>query len=52
MGKKGTTVTREFIIIIAVMFIGRVGPLTLFIALPLGVRDVKYGYATENVAIG
>ena len=40
------------LLIIAVMFIGRVGPLTLFIALPLGVRDVKYGYATENVAIG
>ena len=40
------------LLIIVVMFIGRVGPLTLFIALPLGVRDVKYEYATENVAIG
>jgi trk system potassium uptake protein TrkH len=40
------------LLIIAVMFIGRVGPLTLFIALPLGARAVKYEYATENVAIG
>jgi len=40
------------LLIIAVMLIGRVGPLTLFIALPIGVRAVKYGYATENVAIG
>jgi len=40
------------LLIIAVMFIGRVGPLTLFIALPLGAQEVKYEYATENVAIG
>jgi len=35
-----------------VMFIGRVGPLTLFIALPLGVRKQQYTFPTETVAIG
>lgn len=40
------------LLIIAVMFIGRVGPLTLFIALPLGLRAPQYEYPTETVAIG
>jgi len=40
------------LVIIVVMFIGRVGPLTLFIALPAGFRQVKYEYPTESVAIG
>ncbi|MBN2582865.1 MAG: hypothetical protein JXL80_07320 [Planctomycetes bacterium] len=40
------------LLIIVVMFIGRIGPLTLFIALPLGAQEIKYEYATESVAIG
>lgn len=40
------------LLIMAVMFIGRVGPLTLFIALPLGVRTQQYTFPTETVAIG
>ena len=40
------------LLIVAVMFIGRVGPLTLFISLPAGVRQIKYEYPTESVAIG
>ncbi len=40
------------LVVVVVMFAGRVGPLTLFIALPLGGRGVDYEYATESVAIG
>jgi trk system potassium uptake protein TrkH len=40
------------LLIIAVMFVGRVGPLTLFIALPLGVRKHEFDYSTETVSIG
>lgn len=40
------------LLIMAVMFAGRIGPLTLFIALPLGVRKVEFDYPTETVAIG
>lgn len=52
-----TGVTRSLnlvgrLLIIVVMFVGRIGPLTLFIALPLGVRRMDYEYPTETVAIG
>lgn len=40
------------LLIVTVMFIGRVGPLTLFIVLPAGFRQPKYEYPTESVAIG
>jgi Trk-type K+ transport system membrane component len=33
------------------MFVGRVGPLTLFVAMHGRVRRLHYTYATENVAI-
>jgi len=40
------------LLIIGVMFVGRVGPLTLFIALPVGVKRLQFDYAAETVAIG
>ena len=34
------------------MFLGRVGPLTLIIALAGRMKDVRYDYPTERVALG
>lgn len=51
-GVTATLSTWNRIVIALVMFAGRVGPLTLFIALPLGSREVQYQYPTESVAIG
>ncbi len=39
-------------VIVAGMFIGRLGPLTLLIALTSGLRHVRYSYPQENVVIG
>jgi len=39
-------------VVIGAMFIGRVGPLTLLLALTSGLRRVEYAYPTENVIIG
>jgi len=39
-------------IVIAAMFIGRIGPLTLVAALTTGIRRVEYAYPTEDVTIG
>ncbi len=39
-------------IIMAGMFLGRVGPLTMLLALAARVRPVRYSYATEDVVIG
>ncbi len=39
------------ILIIVTMYIGRVGPLTLFVAMPASGARTRYLYATENVAI-
>jgi len=39
-------------VIIAAMFAGRVGPLTLAVALTSGLRPAKYAYPTESVLIG
>jgi trk system potassium uptake protein TrkH len=40
------------IVIIAGMFVGRVGPLTVLLALTSKVRPVDYAYPRENVVIG
>ena len=37
--------------VIATMFVGRVGPLTLFVAMQIRTRPQRLGYASENVAI-
>ncbi len=39
-------------VIIAAMFIGRVGPLTLLVALTSGLRPLRYNYPTEDVLLG
>jgi len=39
------------ILIVVTMFVGRVGPLTLFVAMHGRAQRVHYTYATENVAI-
>jgi len=39
-------------VIIAGMFVGRLGPLTLLVALTSRIRHVEYAYPTENVIIG
>jgi len=39
-------------VIVLVMFIGRIGPLTLLLALSVSGRPVHYEYAEEQVAIG
>ena len=38
-------------LIIVTMFVGRVGPLTLFVAMPVRSERSRFSYATENVAI-
>jgi trk system potassium uptake protein TrkH len=40
------------VVLIATMFIGRVGPLTLLVALARRARETKYEYPTERVALG
>jgi trk system potassium uptake protein TrkH len=40
------------IIIIGGMYLGRIGPLTLLLALTSGVRPVRYRYPREHVVIG
>ncbi len=52
-----TGVTRSLtlsgkLIIVAGMFIGRIGPLTLLLALTAGVKPARYSYPTEPVVIG
>jgi trk system potassium uptake protein TrkH len=44
--------TFEKFVIMAGMFIGRVGPLTLILALAARVKPVNYTYPSENVVIG
>jgi trk system potassium uptake protein TrkH len=39
------------ILIVVTMFVGRVGPLTLFVAMQGRLEQVRYAYASENVAI-
>jgi len=39
------------ILIVVTMFVGRVGPLTLFVAMQGRPEQVRYAYASENVAI-
>jgi trk system potassium uptake protein TrkH len=39
------------ILIVVTMFVGRVGPLTLFVAMHGRPEQVRYAYASENVAI-
>jgi len=39
------------ILILVTMFVGRVGPLTLFVAMHGRAQRLRYTYATENVAI-
>ncbi len=51
-GATGTLNLLGRLLIITVMFAGRVGPLTLFIALPLGTKRQEYAYAAETVALG
>ena len=40
------------ILIVLLMFIGRLGPLTLMVALTLRQRDVKFRYPVEEIRIG
>ena len=40
------------LVIVGGMFIGRLGPLTLLLALTSGLRQVDYAYPSENVVIG
>lgn len=40
------------LVLVATMFIGRVGPLTLLVALASQRRELKYEYPTERVALG
>ena len=52
-----TGVTRDLTamgkyVIVGGMFIGRVGPLTLLLALTSGIRQVRYNYPAEDVVIG
>ena len=48
------TALRDFgkYVIMAGMFIGRLGPLTLLLALTSRIRHVRYAYPAENVTIG
>jgi len=39
-------------VVIAAMFIGRLGPLTLLVALTLGLRPARYAYPSEEVVLG
>ena len=39
-------------VIIAAMFIGRLGPLTLLLALTVRIRPAKYAYPSEEVVLG
>ncbi len=39
------------LLIVVTMYVGRVGPLTLFVAMPMGTARQRYDYPTENVAI-
>lgn len=51
----GVTDRLEFFgkcVIMTGMFLGRVGPLTLLLALMAGVKNVEYSYPSENVVIG
>jgi len=45
------TVAGKCVIIVG-MFAGRLGPLTLLLALTAGIRHVRYAYPEENVVIG
>ena len=47
---KGLTTLGKYIIIFA-MFAGRLGPLTLLMALMLRLRAVKYAYPGEEVIL-
>lgn len=40
------------LVIIGGMFAGRIGPLTLLLALTSGLRPVRYAYPSENVVLG
>jgi len=51
-GVTGTLNLAGRLLIIVVMFAGRVGPLTLFIALPLGLKKSEYAFPSESVAVG
>jgi trk system potassium uptake protein TrkH len=50
-GATGLLSTFGRLIITLTMFVGRVGPLTLFVALQTREPKVAYAYATERVAI-
>ncbi len=39
------------LLIVVTMYVGRVGPLTLFVAMPVVTARQRYDYPTENVAI-
>ena len=39
-------------VIIGGMFIGRIGPLTLLLALTVHVKNVEFSYPSENIVIG
>ena len=40
------------LVIIAAMFVGRVGPLTVLMAMPRRVSDARYQYPEERVTLG
>jgi len=51
-GVTGSLTTFGQYVIIAAMFIGRLGPLTLLLALTVGVRPARYAYPNEEVVLG
>ncbi len=51
-GVTGSLTTFGKYVIIGAMFIGRLGPLTLLLALTLRVRPARYAYPSEEVILG
>ncbi len=51
-GITGSLTTAGKLIIIAVMLIGRLGPLTLLAALTFNLKPVRYNYPDEAIIVG
>ena len=51
-GATGSLTTFGKIVVIFAMFAGRVGPLTLLLALTVRVRPARYQYPSEEVVLG
>ena len=51
-GVTGSLTTFGKYVVIAAMFIGRLGPLTLLLALTAGIRPARFAYPDEEVVLG